>query len=125
MIPNLAHLDGYPREDGIVGSWFRPEDVDAYSVYVDTIEFGLQPERREQVLFRLYSKDKKWPGDLGRIVQDLNSLGNNGMIDSKFSQRRMNCGMTCAYGGCSLCYDLMKLSAALPDFAKNHPDILT
>ena len=124
MIPNLGHIDGYPREDGVTGAWIRPEDIDAYSLYVDTIEFGAQPERREQVLFRLYSKDKYWPGDLGRIVQDLNYIGNNLTINSQFSQRRMNCGMKCAYGNCTLCYDLMKISNALPRFADSQTNTI-
>ena len=117
MIPNLAHLDGIPREDGVCGNWFRPENVDDYGIYIDTIEFGLQPERREQTLFRLYKKDKKWPGDLGRIVQDLNYIGNNLTIDNTIILRRMNCGMECAYTNCSLCYDIMKISDAVPRFA--------
>jgi hypothetical protein len=39
-IPVFSFLDEIPREDGVCGNWFRPEDVDAYSVYIDTIEFG-------------------------------------------------------------------------------------
>ena len=116
LIPNLAHLDGIPREDGVCGNWFRPENVDDYSIYIDTIEFGLQPERREQTLFRLYSKDKQWSGDLGRIVQDLNYIGNNLTIDNNLILRRMNCEMKCAYTNCTLCYDIMKISDAIPQF---------
>ena len=114
-IPNISFLDTFPREDGVTGNWIRPEDLDAYSIYIDTIEFGSQPERREQTLFRIYSKDKEWPGDLGRIVQDLNYIGNNGMINSEHSQRRMNCGMICAGGHCTLCYDFLRISNELPE----------
>ena len=114
-IPNISFLDTIPREDGVTGNWIRPEDLDAYSIYIDTIEFGSQPERREQTLFRIYSKDKEWPGDLGRIVQDLNYIGNNGMINSEHSLRRMNCGMICAAGHCSLCYDILRISNELPE----------
>ena len=67
-IPNISFLDGLPRDDGVNGNWIRPEDLDAYSIYINTIEFGTQPERREQALFRIYSKEKQWYGDLGRIV---------------------------------------------------------
>ena len=114
LIPNIAFLDGYPRENGVTGSWVRPEDLDTYSLYIDTIEFGSQPERREQALFRIYAHDKYWPGELGRIVQDLNYIGNNLTIDSQFSLKRMNCGMKCAYNNCTICYNLLKISDAIP-----------
>ena len=39
-IPNIAHLDGIPRPTGIYGNWIRPENIDDYSLYIDTIEFG-------------------------------------------------------------------------------------
>ena len=115
-IPNISYLDGMPRENGVIGNWFRPEDVDEYSLYIDTIEFGTQPEKREQTLFRIYSKDKEWTGRLDRIVQDLNYPALNHNINSRDSLRRMNCGMTCAAGSCTLCYDILKISNALPRF---------
>jgi hypothetical protein len=40
-IPNLAHLDGFPRENGVCGNWISPFCIDDYSMYIDTIEFGL------------------------------------------------------------------------------------
>lgn len=46
-IPNISFLDELPRENGINGNWIRPEDIDAYSLYITTIEFGTQPEKRE------------------------------------------------------------------------------
>lgn len=46
-IPVFSYLDGIPREDGVCGNWFRPEDLDAYSIYIDTVEFGAQPIQRE------------------------------------------------------------------------------
>ena len=46
-IPVYSFLDGIPRENGVNGNWFRPEDLEAYSIYISTIEFGYQPEKRE------------------------------------------------------------------------------
>ena len=109
-IPNISHLDGIPRENGINGNWIRPEDLDAYSVYIDALEFGSQPERREQALFRIYKKEHEFFGDLGKIVQDLNELGMNGYLNSEWTQRRMNCGMTCTtLKLCTFCYDIFKI----------------
>lgn len=112
MIPNIAHLDGIPRNDGINGNWFMPENLDDYSIYIDAIEFGAQPERKEQALFRIYHNEKMYPGDLGKIVQDLNALGENRYINHELLMRRMNCGSACDTSkNCTLCYDLLNISA--------------
>jgi len=119
-IPNMSFLDGIPRENGVNGNWIRPEDINEYSLYIDVIEFGTQPQKREETLFRIYSKDKEWPGDLNRIVQDLNYPANNAMINPEHSRRRMNCEMICATGkNCTLCYDILKISAR-PRFRDPH-----
>ena len=110
LIPNLAYLDGIPRDDGVCGNWVSPFCIDEYSTYIDTIEFGLQPERREQTLFRIYKKEKEWYGNLDRIVQDLNYIGNCGHINKDLLLTRMNCGMKCSYNNCKLCYNLLKIS---------------
>ena len=109
-IPVYSYLDGIPRENGVCGNWFRPEDVEAYSIYIDTIEFGSQPQKREQALFRIYAKEHEWAGDLGRIISDLNYIGVNRMLNPEFTMKRMNCGMICAEGKCSICYNLLDLA---------------
>lgn len=106
-IPVYAYLDPIPRDDGVCGNWFRPEDQEAYSVYIDTIEFGYQPEKREQALFRIYAQQKEWAGELGRIVSDLNYIGLNRMLNPEYTLKRMNCGMICAQNKCSICYKLL------------------
>lgn len=116
-IPNIAHLDNIERANGINGNWIRPEDIDEYSLYIDTLEFGTQPLKREQTLLRLYKEDKNFPGDLGKIVQDLNVEGKNRLLNSEHTLRRMNCNLACANtAGCSLCYDILKIAT--------HEDVL-
>lgn len=109
-IPVYSYLDGIPRENGVCGNWFRPEDVEAYSIYIDTIEFGSQPQKREQALFRIYAKEHEWPGDLGRIISDLNYVGVNRMLNPEYTMKRMNCEMICSEGKCSICYNLLDLA---------------
>lgn len=109
-IPVYSFLDGIPRENGVNGNWFRPEDLEAYSIYIDTIEFGAQPQKREQALFRIYAKEREWPGDLGRLVTDLNYLGVNRMLNPQQTMVRMNCGMICTEGKCHICYSLLDLA---------------
>lgn len=110
-IPNIAFLDNFSREDGVIGNWIRPENLDDYSIYIDAIEFGHQPQKREQALFRIYSKEKAWEGDLGILVQDLNYIGDNSKLDPEQTKIRMNCGHKCATRqGCNICYNLLDLS---------------
>ena len=123
-IPNIAHLDNIQRENGINGAWIRPEDIDTYSLYIDTIEFGSQPLKREQTLFRLYSKDKSFPGDLGKLVQDLNATGVNRLLKSEHTLRRMNCGLICARtNACTLCYDILNIASHEPTLLKYNEEI--
>ena len=110
VIPVFAFLDGLPRDNGVNGNWIRPEDLEAYSLYIDTIEFGSQPQKREQALFRIYAKEHTWPGDLGRLVPDLNYLGVNRLLDSETMLTRMNCGMICCEHKCNICYNRLDLA---------------
>jgi hypothetical protein len=47
MMPNISFLDAFPRDNGVNGNWIRPENLDDYSLYIDAIEFGNQPQKRE------------------------------------------------------------------------------
>ena len=111
IIPNVAHLDSIPRDNGIAGNWFLPENIDDYSLYIDMIEFGLQPERREQALFRIYHNEKSYLGELGKLIQGLNVLGESRYINHEFLMRRMNCNSACDTSkNCTLCYDLINIA---------------
>lgn len=109
-IPNIAHLDPIPRNDGVIGNWIRPEDLETYSLYIDTIEFGPQPLKREQTLYNLYSKDKEFYGDLSLLVQDLNVPCPNAYLNSSQLEPRLNCGLKCATHDCTLCHSAFKLA---------------
>ena len=38
-MPNVAYYAFIPREDGVCGSWIRPEDLNLYEPFIDVIEF--------------------------------------------------------------------------------------
>lgn len=111
-IPTLAHLDTIPREDGINGDWFRPEEVDDYALYIDTIEFGPQPQlRREQALYRIYHDEKEFLGGLDRLVPDLNAQGESRFLAKEAMLARMNCGLQCATSrNCRICYNAFEIA---------------
>ena len=92
VVPNVAYYAFIPREDGVCGSWIRPEDLNLYEPFIDVIEFEDCDVKKEQALYRIYMEQKSWPGDLGRIITNLNYLGVNRMIPSELSEKRMSCG---------------------------------
>ena len=114
---SIRELFNYP--DGAPGPWIRPEDVELYEPYIDTIEFARVNLDQERALFRIYAEQHKWPGDLGLIIQDLNHLGVNRMIPSTLTEHRLNCAQKCQENGnCRLCWRM--LSLANPDLLRDY-----
>lgn len=116
---NVSVREAFPYADGVPGPWIRPEDVEAYEPYVDTIEFSRVNLDQERALFRIYAEQKKWPGELGLIVQDINYLGTNRMIPPDLVEKRLNCGQKCMENGnCHLCWRILDL--ANPDLLRDY-----
>ena len=116
---NISVREAFPYADGVPGPWIRPEDVEAYEPYVDTIEFSSVNLDQERALFRIYAEQKKWPGELGLIVQDINYLGTNRMIPPDLVEKRLNCGQKCMENGnCRLCWRILDL--ANPDLLRDY-----
>ncbi len=111
LVPNVAYGDLYPRENGIVGTWIRPEDIMMYKDYASTIEFNNVDLQQERALVRIYIQERAWPGDLELIISDINYPGVNRMIDSEFTDRRLNCQQKCQMSGhCHICQRWLDLA---------------
>lgn len=116
-VPNIAFQDGLMRDNGVVGTWIRPEDLEVYEPYIEAIEFVNCDLKKEQALYRIYGEQKAWPGDLGLIVSDLNYIGVNRMIHPDLAEKRINCRQRCQSGGaCRFCYRVLELA---------NPDLFT
>lgn len=111
-IPNVCYMDGLPRENGINGMWIRPEDLDAYEGYIDTIEFEDCDVKKERALFRIYMQEKNWPGDMNMIFTNFNHPGVNRMIIPDVVEARKHCGQACATKSqsCRICYRAVDLA---------------
>lgn len=121
MAPNIARYAYIPADNGVIGSWIRPEDLELYEPYLTAIEFeDCDTINKEQALFRIYKEQKGWSGDLGMIITNLNYPGVNRMLPSTLTKRRMNCGQRCANGKsvCQLCYRYLDL--ANPDKLRSY-----
>lgn len=116
---NLSIRELLDYEDGVPGPWIRPEDAEMYDEYIDMLEFGRVNLDQERALFRIYAEQKKWSGDLGLIIQDLNHMGVNRMIPSSLTEQRMNCGQRCQENGhCHACWRVLDL--ANPDLIRDY-----
>lgn len=116
---NLSIRGALPHTDGVPGPWIRPEDVNLYEPYIDTIEFGRVNLEQERALFRIYAEQKHWPGDLSLIIQDINYPGVNRMIPPTLAEKRLNCAQRCQENGqCKLCWRVLDL--ANPDLLREY-----
>ena len=117
-IANMASNDTiFERQNGVLGIWIRPEDLTAYSPYIDVVEF-VGNQEQEQACYRIYNRGN-WSGELNMVVQDLNYPCTNRMIPPELAEARMNCGQRCMENGnCHLCYRMFDL--ANPEKLRNY-----
>ena len=123
-IPNIAYKDYLPHENGIHGTWIRPEDVDDYEQYIDILEFDVSilsnPREKEEVLFKVY-KDKYWPNDLNILITNLNySCDNKYVSKDRLIPTRFNCRQNCEMTGhCHLCEHALDFGKVVHKYHEN------
>lgn len=118
---NIAHEGYLPFSNGIVGSWIRPEDVEAYEDTFDIIEFADCKEHKEEALYRIYAEQKQWPGRVDMIISNITTDAYNRMILPEFAEHRKNCEQRCmSNGACRICYRTLNL--ANPELVKEYKE---
>lgn len=114
LAPNVAYYDNWiPKENGLYGSWIRPEDVYLYEGLIDTIEFAANSAILEEAYYRVYCEDKVWDANLGSFIINYGQIaGENSYIPRSFIEARLTCGQKCQSGGsCRICDKVIQLSA--------------
>ena len=95
-----------PASDGLVGGWFRPEDMANPLVTnaIQVAEFDFNTIEQEQALWRIYTKGE-WPGELYMIVPSIHDKEVlNRALPPNFGERRADCGQRCQRGSvCKFC----------------------
>ena len=74
MIANIAYHAYIPRQNGIIGGYIRPEDVEAYEEYIDVFEFEDCDKAKEEALYRVYVEQKNWPSNLNNLIKFLDNI---------------------------------------------------
>lgn len=98
--------------------WIRPEDLEIYSQYIDVIEFWKDKDDAviADTIYKIYSTDKKWDGQLYQVVTGLDQKINNSCILNVFGLHRMNCGKKCLKeSACRLCHYVLDIAETLDE----------
>ena len=120
LVANLCYEDYIPRADGIQGTYVRPEDVDRYEEYVDTLEFRTDGLTQEATLLDIY-KRREWGGNLNILLTNLGCDVDNRAIPDEFAPARIQCRQNCMRTGtCHFCETAIKFSKTL---VKNKKDL--
>lgn len=99
--------------------FIRPEDIDLYDGIIDTFEFYTEADAHKiNVLYKIYTKDKRWFGKLKEIIVGYEGEEDSRFIIPRFGEKRLECGKVCAQGldsSCHICDRIVELSETLKD----------
>lgn len=111
LCPNAAFDTYIPRENGIKGTWVRPEDIGVYEPWVAAFEFITENLKQEATLLHVYKDNGNWPGNLNILFTNFNVNVDNRAIPEEIGELRANCGQRCMSNGtCHFCDTAIKFS---------------
>lgn len=116
LCPNLAYDAYIPRDNGIFGSWVRPEDVKDYEKYVYCFDFVGVDLKEEMALLNIYKNQKNWPGNLNLLIKNFNVNVDNRALPDKIGYLRTNCQQRCMGNGtCRFCETAIRFANQIRD----------
>ena len=122
VFPNICQSTFFSEIPSIKTFFIRPEDIPAYSQYVDVFEL-VTNEKTQRILFKIY-KQNKWIGQLKDIIPTFKDQLDNKYLLKNFGELRSKCGKRCMYtfGGCNICdrfIDIVNLIEESKDASEN------
>lgn len=100
------------KDGGLKNFFIRPEDVDIYGQYVDTLCFIGD----KQLTYCQIYQEKQWFGNLREIISYLDCDLDSRFIMPNFGEVRVKCGKRCQKGrSCHICERIIQLSLSLRD----------
>ena len=114
VYPNICQ-SSFPETPSIKTFFIRPEDISAYSAFVDVFEL-ISDESRQQTLFKIYKREK-WFGKLKDLIPTFKGELDSKYILSSFGEIRSRCGKRCMYQSdrCSICDRFLELADTLKE----------
>ena len=118
LVANLAVPNtNFIGDDGIKGTYIRPEDIQYYEKYVKIIEFWSETLKEEETLLKIYKEEQNWPGNLNKIIHNLKISVDNRGLPEEFGQIRMTCKHRCMRNHtCKFCDTAFIFSRQLDTF---------
>lgn len=114
VFPNVTQ-SAWVNTPSIKTFFLRPEDLPMCENCVDVVEFW-NYEDKLKTLFKIYAIDKKWPDQLGYIIQGFKVELDSRHLLPEFIQPRLSCGKKCIKGKhCSLCERAIDLANILDE----------
>lgn len=118
VFPTICFFSYLPRMNGKCGQWIRPENVDLYEPYVESIEFFNKTLKQEETLFHVYAENKEWPGNLNLLLDNLRVDCDNRAFPEEVAVKRLNCGGRCFESRtCHLCYSAFSFMQNIEDLS--------
>lgn len=124
-IANAAFINkAYINDNGIKGMYIRPEDIEWYEQYIDTLSFYSENLKQEETLLKIYSEDKHWPGNLKKLIYNLKEDVDNRGLPEEFGQVRLNCRQKCMRNKtCHFCERAFLFSQKLDEIAQEQKNV--
>ena len=111
LCANAAYDTYIPRENGVCGTWIRPEDVEVYEIWVSALEFITETLKQEATLLHVYKDNGNWPGNLNLLLTNFGVNVDNRIIPEEIGSTRANCGQRCMVNGsCHFCDVAMRFA---------------
>lgn len=113
VIPNVAQSNINQTPD-LKKFFIRPEDMELYSKYIDTVEFWGEL-RQQDVFYKIY-KGGKWYGNLKEIIFSFNEDLDSHRVLPVFGNARLGCDKRCLKGfNCSICESIKSIQEQMKE----------
>ena len=117
---NIAQ-SGWLEGSSLKTFFIRPEDIELYDDYIDSMEFfidDLKDHVKINAIYEIYTKNQYWFGKLKEIIHGYNGEQDSRLIIAKFGEQRLNCGRRCLQASpysssCKICDRIIELGEVL------------
>lgn len=118
VFANVCQTSWKYNKNSLKSFFIRPEDIPIYEAYVDVVEFFGSIDKQE-TMFRIYSINKKWYGNLQEIINGLEEPLDSRYLSNIWAVARISCEKRCLKGSsCSICTRLSDTSQLIKEKVK-------